>query len=317
MLDIQRIYVPTPYQVGPVNCYMVKNRPYTLIDPGPESAEGRKGLLAGLAYAGVRPEEIERVIISHWHADHSGLACWLSEQWGAQVYVHRLEKPKLTPGYDKHAERLPFLREAGLPEIELEEILSDRDPLPVPLLPATRVSLLEGGETFAFTGGEMRVIHLPGHTTGHICLYEDESRIFLAGDFMLANITPNPFITARPENPLKRVPVLAQYLTGLNMVKYMDISLILTGHGENIDDCARAAEKVLAHRYKRLEVIASILDGVVLNPYQVMRIMYPAIRGFEILLGISEVYACLDYLEDHGKVNHEMHNGISLYSHSS
>ena len=317
MLDIHRIHVPTPYQVGPVNCYLIRNRPYTLIDPGPESAEGRKGLLDGLTASDVRPDEIERVIISHWHADHSGLACWLSEQWGAQIYVHRLEKPKLTPGYDKQAERLPFLREAGVPAEDLEEMRNDRDPLPGPLLPATRVNLLEGGETLAFTGGEFQVIHMPGHTTGHICLYDHESRVFLAGDFILAHITPNPFITARPEDPVKRVPVLAQYLTGLNRMKYMDIGLILTGHGENIDDCAMSVERVLEHRYKRLDVVADILDGAVLNPYQVMRTMYPAVRGFEILLGISEVFACLDYLEIRGKVRHEVQNGVSWYRHSS
>lgn len=317
MLDICQIYVPTPYQIGSVNCYLIKNRPYTLIDPGPESVEGREGLLAGLASAGVKPDEIERVVLTHWHADHSGLARLFSEQWGAQVYVHRLEKPKLLKGYDKHAERLPFLIEAGLPAGELEEILKDRDPLPVPLLPAMGVNLLEGGETLDFTGGSLQVEHMPGHTTGHICLYDNKSRILLAGDFILAHITPNPFITARPEDPMNRVPVLAQYLTGLNRMKYMDIGLILTGHGENIEECPTAVKKVLEHRYKRLDVIDGILDKVVLSPYQVMRAMYPTIRGFEILLGISEVFACLDYLETSGKVRREVHNGISFYRHPS
>lgn len=317
MLDIRQIHVPTPYQVGPVNCYLIRNRPYTLIDPGTESAEGRKGLLAGLAAAGIRPDEIERVILSHWHADHSGLARWISEQWGAQVYVHKLENPKLMPGYDKHAERLPFLHEAGIPAGDLEEIINDRDPLPAPLLPATRVNLLEGGETLEFAGGRLQIVHMPGHTTGHICLYESASRILMAGDFILAHITPNPFITARPEDPVKRVPVLAQYLTALNTMKYMDIGLILTGHGDNIDDCPTAVKKVLEHRYKRLDMVAAILDRAVLSPYQVMRTMYPAIRGFDILLGISEVFACLDYLEVMGKVRHEVRNGISLYRHSS
>ncbi|MDD4237784.1 MAG: MBL fold metallo-hydrolase [Desulfotomaculaceae bacterium] len=317
MLDIRKIYVPTPYQVGPVNCYLIMNRPFTLVDPGPESAEGREGLLAGLSDAGVRPDEIERVIITHWHADHCGLASWLSEQWGVQVYVHRLEKPKLTPGYDKHAERLPFLLEAGVPSSDLEEMLNDRDPLPNPLLPLTRVNLLEGGETLAFTGGALQVMHMPGHSTGHICLYDAESKIFLAGDFILAHITPNPFIAARPEDPNQRVQTLAQYLTGLNIMKDMDISLILTGHGENISDCPAVIAKVLDHRYKRMDVFSGILEGAVLSTYQVMRIMYPGIRGFDILLGISEVLAYMDYLEARGKVSHEVQDGVSLYRLSS
>ena len=313
MLDIRKILVPTPYQVGPVNCYLIKNRPYTLVDPGTESAEGRKALLAGLAAAGVSPAEIERVIISHWHADHSGLACWFSEQWGAEVYVHRLEKPKLSQGYDAYVERLPFLREAGVPEVDLEEMLDDRDPLPRPLLPAKRVNLLEGGDRLVFTGGELQILHMPGHSTGHICLYDAVSKIFLAGDFILAHITPNPFMAAQPEDPNQRVPALAQYLTGLNTMKEIDIGLILTGHGENISNVAEVVEKVLAHRLKRLETVAGILAGAVLSAYQVMRIMYPGVRGFDILLGVSEVFAHLDYLEAHGKVSYEVKEGISFY----
>lgn len=313
MLDIRKILVPTPYQVGPVSCYLVKNRPYTLIDPGTESTEGRQALLAGLGAAGVSPAEIERVIISHWHADHSGSARWLSEQWGAQVYVHRLEKPKLSPGYNAHAERLPFLREAGLPAVELEEIVNDRDPLPSPLLPAERVHLLEGGERLTFTGGELLVLHMPGHSTGHICLYEAGSKILLAGDFILAHITPNPFIAARPENPNQRVPVLDQYLTGLNIMKEMDIGLILTGHGDNIINDAGVVEKALAQRYKRLDAVAGILDGKVLSTYQVMRTMYPRVRGFQIMAAISEVFAQLDYLEARSKVDYEVRDGVSYY----
>jgi len=227
--------------------------------------------------------------------------------------VHRLEKPKLSQGYDAYVERLPFLREAGVPEVDLEEMLDDRDPLPRPLLPAKRVNLLEGGDRLVFTGGELQILHMPGHSTGHICLYDAVSKIFLAGDFILAHITPNPFMAAQPEDPNQRVPALAQYLTGLNTMKEIDIGLILTGHGENISNVAEVVEKVLAHRLKRLETVAGILAGAVLSAYQVMRIMYPGVRGFDILLGVSEVFAHLDYLEAHGKVSYEVKEGISFY----
>lgn len=313
MLEICKICVPTPYKIGPVNCYLVRNHPYTLIDPGTESAEGRNSLLAGLARAGIGPHEIERVIITHWHSDHSGSARWFNEQWGTEVYVHRLEEPKLLPGYDTYAEWLPFLREAGVPSSSIKEMLNDPDPLPMPLLPDNKVKLLDGGEKFAFTGGELQVLHMPGHSTGHICLYDDKSKIFIAGDFILARITPNPFIAARPEDPGKRVPTLSQYIRGLNMMKYMDIGLILTGHGENISNSAAAIEKALEHRYNRLDVISGSLDGAVLNAYEVMRTLYPGIRGFEIMMGISEVFANLDYLEYLGRVSSTEQGGVSFY----
>ena len=53
MLEIHKIPVPTPYKIGPVNCYLIKSKPYTLVDPGPETPEAQKSLLEGLASLGL------------------------------------------------------------------------------------------------------------------------------------------------------------------------------------------------------------------------------------------------------------------------
>jgi len=313
MLNICKIHVPTPYLIGSVNCYLIKNHPYTLVDPGPDWEEGRRGLLAGLEAELVQPSEIKRVVLSHWHSDHSGLAHWLSETWGAEVYVHRLDRPRLLPGYSAYVERMPFLIEAGVPAADIDEMLIDRDPLPPAVLPVNRVNLLEGGETLSFDGGELQVMHMPGHSTGHICLYDAESKVFLGGDFILANITPNPFMAAKPEKPSERVPVLAQYLSSLKRMKDMDIRLVLTGHGEDITDSHTVVTKVLEHRLNRKDIITGILDGEEKTAYQVTRALYPTLKGFNILLGVSEVLAYLDYLEEQGRVSREVRDNISYY----
>ena len=313
MLNIRKIDVPTPYLVGAVNCYLIKDPPYTLIDPGPDWEEGRRGLLAGLGAELVHPREIKRVVLSHWHSDHSGLAYWLSEAWGAEIYVHRLDKPRLLPGYSAYVERMPFLIEAGVPAADIDEMLMDRDPLPPAVLPADRVNLLEGGEKLSFEGGELQVLHMPGHSTGHICLYDAESKAFFGGDFILANITPNPFMAAKPEEPRERVPVLAQYLSSLNRMKDMDIRLVLTGHGEDIVDSHAEVTRVLKHRLNRKDIITGILDGEVKTAYQVMRVLYPGLKGFNVLLGVSEVFAYLDYLELQGTVSRKVQDNVSYY----
>ncbi|MCL6636135.1 MAG: MBL fold metallo-hydrolase [Peptococcaceae bacterium] len=314
MLEIHRIPVPTPYRVGPVNSYLIKNRPYTLVDPGPETVEARMALTEGLASLGVAPGDIARVVITHSDSDHSGLARWLGEQAGAAVYVHGLEVRKLAFDYDYYRERLPFLREAGLPFKVLKEILEDWDPVAKPVLPRSKVEVVRGGEVLEFSGGSLEVLHLPGHSGGHICLYDPEGGNFLAGDFILKHITPNPIMEADPQNPAKRAPVLAQYLEGLGVLERLDIRVILPGHGKNIYESREAAVRAKEHHARRLELISSILAGKSLSAYQIMRELYPQIRGFQIYLGISEVFAHLDYLLERGALARDGRGGVSFYS---
>lgn len=313
MLDIHGIPLPTPYPVGPVNSYLIKNQPYTLVDPGPETTAAKKSLADGLSSLGVAVKDIRRVVVTHCHPDHSGLARWIREQAGATVYVHKVEIRKLQEGYDKFQERLPFLREAGMPESVIQEIIDDKDPLAYPVLPKSGVEMLLGGEELGFEGGSLQVLHLPGHSGGHICLYDPEDRMFLSGDFILKDITPNPIMEADPSDFKKRIPSLRQHLDSLKKVERMDIRLILPGHREIIDDSREASLKAKKHHAQRLEAVLFALADNSLNAYQVMRQIYPAIKGFQCFLGISEVFAHLDYLQAGGKVVGEDHGGVSFY----
>jgi len=313
MLVINKIPVQTPYPIGPVNSYLIQNRPYTLVDPGPDTEEAKSALIKGLASLGVTLSDISRIVLTHHHTDHSGLAQWLKEITGAHVYIHQHEVRKLTSGYDFYQERLPFLREAGLPTEVLREILGDFDPASKPVLSQPGLEILHGGEVLEFDGGSLLTVHLPGHSNGHICLYDEASKSFLAGDFILKHITPNPNMEPDPSDFNKRLPTLSQYLDGLEALESTDISLILPGHGENINNSRDAVFKVKKHHKERMEVITSILDGNSLSVYQLMRVLYPHITGFHIYLGISEVFAHVDYLLAKGKIMKKDIGGVSFF----
>ena len=313
MLDIHKIPVKTPYEVGPVNCYLIKNKPYTLIDPGHNSDAAKNSLIAGLRGLNVEIDDVEQVILTHSHLDHSGLALWVQRLSGAQIYMHHLEMRKLTPGYDFYLERLSFLQEAGLPSDMLYNILHDFDPVEHDELFYEEAAFLNEGDVLTFSDGDMTVKHLPGHSDGHICFFEEDSRRLLAGDFMLKEITPNPNMEPDVNDFTQRQPVLRQYLEALRAAEELHPRIILPGHGDIIEDAMDALKRGRVHHQKRLRLVYNTLKGNNMSVYQLMRVFYPDIKGFEVYLGISEVFAHVDYLVSQGKLFKQAAKAICLY----
>ena len=83
--DVHRIPLPTPFQIGDVNTYLLRGSPLTLVDAGPRMEETEARLEAGLAALGVAVEDLELLVLTHQHDDHVGLAAELARRSGAEV----------------------------------------------------------------------------------------------------------------------------------------------------------------------------------------------------------------------------------------
>jgi len=84
---IRRLAIPTPFQVGRVNAYLIEDSPLTLIDSGPNSAKALDELEQALAGLGHKVEDIELLVVTHQHIDHFGLAAILARRSGARQRV--------------------------------------------------------------------------------------------------------------------------------------------------------------------------------------------------------------------------------------
>ena len=313
MLNIFKIPVSTPYVIGTVNSYLIKNEPLTLVDPGPNTEEAKNDLSAGLKNLGVEVEDLKRVVLTHSHVDHCGLIPWIQRTAGVEAYMHRSEMRKIGPDYDFYLERQAFLQEAGMPSNILYEILSDFDPVGEREYLEPNVVALNEGDALTFDGGALTTLHIPGHSEGLICLYDQDNGDLIGGDFVLKRITPNPNMEPDSKDFSHRLPTLRQYLTGLSRLEKLDPKNILPGHGENISDGKALAQEIREHHMERLEDVYEVLKKDKMTVYQLMRVFYPDIRGFEIYLGVSEVFAHVDYLISEGRIVKQNPGPSSIY----
>jgi len=309
-----RISVPTPFQVGRVNAYVAGR---TLVDPGPDSEEAWAALLDGLAAVDLVPDDIERVIVTHPHPDHFGLAARLRAD-GARV----LASPTAADIVGDFAGRLDyeqsffrtFFERCGLSAATARTV-TDLPSSFLPYAPDVDVDReLTAGDTLSVADTELTVDSVEGHAAGELVFrfVAGGERRALVGDNVLGNITPNPFLQPPPESGGDRPRVLPEYNESLSRLRKAGDDRFLPGHGDRIDDPAgRIADIISAHE-TRTERVREILDGPTV-PAAVMQALFDDLPVTEQFSGLSEAVGHLDVLEARGVVDQRTSGDVIVY----
>lgn len=238
-----------------LNCYVIKDGDESaVIDTGFRTEECRQALFDGLREIGVSPEHT-KLIISHLHADHIGLAEYFDYP-DTEIYMGEVEYKyflDMKEGHIRSRIDRGYLKE-GFPEDELKDAMNTNPTtiyLPEPTFPVTT---LQDGDEIRVGNTVLTALFMPGHTPGQMIFYIKDKKIMFLADHLLFDITPN--ITEWPEmwNPL------SQYMHNLEKMLRYDITLALPAHRGMADKTMeeRVAE-ILTHHIIRLNQIEEYL----------------------------------------------------------
>ena len=310
-LGIHRISVPIPFPEagGPVNAYALEDRDGGLVmfDAGLGSPEAGAALAAGLRRIGRSARDVRRIVVSHGHVDHYGGARALVEAAGHEVPVHAHPRdiPKMAEGGPRWRDQLPayaahFAR-LGVPAEVMAEAAAEISGGMTLARRLARVEPLDLSEPLRLRHVTLHPMHMPGHTSGLLCLHDRDHRLFLSDDHLLERVSPNPLIELRPEGEAPWRPLVA-YLESVGRLHALEVDLVLPGHAAPFGGHRRVIDDLLRFYGKRQARIRAALQAGPRTGWEVTRAIFPAAPAKAMFLIVSEAVANVEVLEARGEV---------------
>jgi glyoxylase-like metal-dependent hydrolase (beta-lactamase superfamily II) len=313
--DIFRMEIPLPGNpLKAINSYVIKGGVrFLIIDTGMNMPECRAAMAAGLAELAVDLSRTD-FFITHLHADHLGLVSELAGK-SAKVYFNYPDEKIVNNPH--HWEKIKATVLAnGFSAEEMEAALRKHPGRKFQNQNPVNFTLLKEGDTIAIGRYVFQCIETPGHTSGHLCLYEAKEKIFFSGDHILEDITPNISMWADAGNPLQ------EYMDSLDKINSFDIRHVFPGHRRVFTDHRKRITELKKHHQIRAEEVLAILKKGSRNAYQVASQMtwdidckrwedFPTPQKW---FASGEALSHLQYLLEEKKVKKEIINEKVFYS---
>ena len=296
---VHQLKLPVPFPLKFVASYLIEGQGgWTIIDPGFDYPPAREVWESEAARMGLDLDrDVSRIIVTHLHPDHIGLARWLEGRSGAPVFMLEDEIANARHVWDPSRGKEGFVNYMMRHGMDAEtagataQTTSLGVRLPERLIPVHPEDRIELG------GSEARVIHTPGHSDFHFVLHDERRRLLFAGDHLLLEITPNIGLwTYTAPRPLER------YLGSIKGLRGLGADLIFPGHGPLFHDLDGRIDELVLHHEERLSVMHQALQGEPATAFEVARRVFPdELSDHQLRFALAETLAHLEHLMDHGR----------------
>jgi glyoxylase-like metal-dependent hydrolase (beta-lactamase superfamily II) len=253
---LYRIEIPLPRNpLQALNSYLIKGEDrFLIIDTGMNRKECQDAMFSSLKSLGVDLNRTD-FFLTHVHVDHTGLAPMLVTGT-SKVYFNETETAMLkTVGNREDYYKVTYLSH-GFPREGFEEATAAHPGRRYGSKRNFEFSVVKEGDNINMGDYSFQCLSTPGHSPGHMCLYEANKKILVSGDHILTDITPNIGCWWTLENPLK------EYLASLEKVYPLDVALVLPGHRRIMDNHRKRIRELQEHHQFRLnEVLSAINEG--------------------------------------------------------
>jgi glyoxylase-like metal-dependent hydrolase (beta-lactamase superfamily II) len=310
LAGIHCLRIPTPFAVGRVNCYLLEDEPLTLIDTGPNSGKALDELQSQLGAHGHSIDDLELVIVTHQHIDHLGLVEIVVEHSGAEVAA--------LGHFDEDAEAedrfaVDLMLRSGIPKevtVALQSVSRSFRGW------GSHVQVtrpLRDGEEIVFRDRTLRAIHRPGHSPSDTVFWDEERRILIAADHLLAHISSNPLISRPLDGSSERTQALVTYIESMRKTREMPAEIVLSGHGEPIVDHVALIDDRIAKHQRRKEKIFKLIDERPRTGYELAQAIWGNVAVTQAFLTLSEVIGHTDLLVNEGRVRESKEEEVIRY----
>jgi glyoxylase-like metal-dependent hydrolase (beta-lactamase superfamily II) len=276
--------------------------PITLIDSGPSTQIAWDALSAGLREHRLAVRDVKRVLLTHGHHDHYGLAEKVADASGAALFGGRLDRGNFRQNRSSGL-LLHEMSRAGFGLLSRLAVVASVARVDHFAKPLEAWDELSGGETLAGDGWSVVVRSTPGHTPGSLTFEIPEAGVLFTGDTVLKEITPNAVVDEDPEQPGRPFRSVTRYFETLDALdRTAGTATLLTGHGAPVTDWA-THRRTLDRRYGlRVGQIERELAKGPATVRDLVAAIFPRVKTLNVFLAYSEVLGFLMYLEDAGRV---------------
>jgi glyoxylase-like metal-dependent hydrolase (beta-lactamase superfamily II) len=306
LAGIHCLRIPTPFAVGRVNCYLLKDEPLTLIDTGPNSGKALDELESQLADHGHSIDELELLVITHQHIDHLGLAEIVVQRSGAEVAALGIAAERLA-NFDEDAEAedrfaVDLMLRNGIPEEVTAALRSVSRSFRGWGSHVTVTKPLADGQALPLANRLLQAIHRPGHSPSDTVFWDEERKILIAADHLIAHISSNPLISRPLDGSDTRPQALVTYIESMRKTREMPAEIVLSGHGEPITDHVALIDDRVAKHDRRKEKIYKLIAEQPRNAYELAQAIWGNVAVTQAFLTLSEVIGHADLLVNEGRV---------------